>query len=72
MFTFSIAPNQAQPGTQMVNIWLDERFMGAICTTKRGVKVVSPHIAQNPEGAIEIERKRGSFLPAILINFPEV
>mgnify|MGYP001582939541 CR=1 FL=1 len=68
MFQLKIAEHDYRTGTQMVEIWNESTFMGAIYPTERGIKVVSKFIADNPEGAIKIDRSKLPPIPAILIN----
>lgn len=57
-----------RPGTQVVEIWDGDSLMGAIYSTDRGIKVVSKFIAEDPEGAVEIDRSMLPPIPVILIN----
>lgn len=48
-----------------VEIYNGSAFMGLICPTEKGIKIVSSRIADNPEAAIKIERRS---MPEIFIN----
>ncbi|PIP23408.1 MAG: hypothetical protein COX90_01640 [Candidatus Nealsonbacteria bacterium CG_4_10_14_0_2_um_filter_38_17] len=64
MSEHSLAPDRRK----IVEIWNGNTLMGAIYPTNTGIKVVSKYIADNPEGAIEINRSELPPIPAILIN----
>lgn len=68
MFRLEIADHDYRPGAQVVEIWDGITLMGAIYPTEHGTKVVSKFIANNPEGAVEIDRSKLPPIPAILIN----
>ena len=69
MFTLKMAEHSTEPDRrQIVEIWNGDIFMGAIYPTDQGIKVVSKYIADNPEGAVKINRSKLPPIPAILIN----
>ncbi len=69
MFIFKMAEHSVEPERgQIVEIWKDDVFMGAIYPTENGIKMVSKYIADNPEAAIKIDRGKLPPIPVILIN----
>lgn len=67
MFTLRMSEQTERPGVK-IEIWNEDRFMGVIYPTEKGIKVVSKDIMDNPEAAIEIDRSGLTPIPAILIN----
>ena len=69
MFTLKMAEHSIEPDRgQIVEIWNGDIFMGAVYPTDQGIKVVSKYIADNPEGAVKIDRSKLPPIPEILIN----
>jgi len=66
MFEFRIAEHLHKPGQKLIEVWNEGNLMGTIYPTERGIKVISKHIADDPQGAIVIEKSPP--IPAILIR----
>ncbi len=66
MFELRVAEHSRKPDTKIFEVWNGEEFMASIYPTETGIKVVSKHIADDPEGAIVIEKSPP--IPAILIR----
>ena len=68
MFSLETASHEIKPEIKIFEIWNEGEFMGTIYPTEKGIKVVSKHIAKDPESAIKIGRSKSLPIPAILIN----
>ncbi len=65
-----MAEDLEKPGQQLIEVWEEGEFMGSIYPTEKGIKVISKHIADDPEGAIVINKSPP--IPAILIRLTKL
>ena len=66
MFELRVAKHLHEPGRKIFEVWNGEEFMANIYPTETGIKVISKHIADDPQGAIVIEKSPP--IPALLIR----
>lgn len=63
-----MAEHLHKPGQKLIEVWNEGVFMASIYPTETGIKVVSKYIADDPEGAIEVDRSKLPPIPALLIH----
>ncbi len=66
MFELRVTEHLHKPGRKIFGVWNGEEFMAGIYPTETGIKVVSKHIIDDPQGAIVIEKTPP--IPVILIR----
>jgi hypothetical protein len=71
MFTFRIADHSKKPGIKICEIIQKNEVVGAIYPTKKGIKVVSRYLLEDPESKITIDRDKLPSIPAIVIGLIE-
>ncbi len=67
-----IVPHKIKKGANLIEVWDGDEFVASIYPTATGVKLVSKHIADDPEGAVEIDYgKKILPIPSILIKLKQ-
>ncbi len=61
-----MAEDLHKPEQQLIEVWEKGELMANIYPTEKGIKVISKHVADDPQGAIVIDKS--SPIPAILIR----